>query len=194
MKPQHPVSLRLPFGSLRLHSWLILLALLPLAATAQTLIQNTTYANGEMIAVTGPTTIVANTDVTVSSGAEVTYLANTSIVLGHGFRANTGSNFSAAIVNGGLSPATGVQSTGTQSYSVVLGWNAVAGATGYNVYRNGVFIGGTSGTSFTAGNLAAGTTSAFTIRTRDGSNGYSEASQTLSVTTAASFEVFTPLP
>ncbi len=89
---------------------------------------------------------------------------------------------------------TGLQSTATQSYSVALAWNSVSGAAIYHLYRNGVYIGSTTGTTFNATSLAAGTAYSFTVQAQDGGSNYSAHSTTLNVTTAGSFEVFTPLP
>ncbi|MFZ5493763.1 MAG: fibronectin type III domain-containing protein [Verrucomicrobiota bacterium] len=93
----------------------------------------------------------------------------------------------------GSSP-TGLQTTSVQSYSVSLSWNAVSGATGYNVYRNGVKLTGSpqTGTAFADSNLSAGTTYTYGVTAIVGGN---ESPQTtLNVTTTGSFEVFTPLP
>lgn len=89
---------------------------------------------------------------------------------------------------------TGLQATSVQSYSVSLAWNAVSGATGYNVYRNGVKLTGSpqTGTTYADANLQGGTAYAYAVTAIVGG---SESPQTvLNVTTAASFEVFTPLP
>lgn len=94
----------------------------------------------------------------------------------------------------GLPAPTGFQATSTQSYSVALAWNAVSGATGYNVYRGGTKINASllTGTSFTDSTAQAGTTYTYTVKAVaiDGS----ESSASINVTTAGAFEVFTPLP
>lgn len=91
----------------------------------------------------------------------------------------------------GSSP-TGLQAT-SQSYGTGLSWNAVSGATGYNVYRNGVKLTGSpqTGTTYTDSNLQAGTTYTYAVTAIVG--GIESAQTTLNVTTAAAFEVFTPL-
>ncbi len=95
----------------------------------------------------------------------------------------------------GLSAPPGFQSTGTQSYSVALGWGAVAGATGYNLYRNGVKLNSSpiSGTAFTDATAQPGTNYTYAV-TAIATNGSESPAATINVTTAASFEVFTPLP
>ena len=79
----------------------ILLGLLgclpPLATHAQTTVTNTTYASGQTALVSGPTTIDAQTNVVVASGANVTYQASARIRLGPGFAASAGSAFHAVI-------------------------------------------------------------------------------------------------
>lgn len=95
----------------------------------------------------------------------------------------------------GLPAPTGFYATSAQSYSVGLAWNAVSGATGYNVYRNGVKLNGSAltGTSFTDATAQPGTSYSYTV-TAIANDGSESLAATLNVTTAGSFEVFTPLP
>jgi Glycine-rich domain/Putative Ig domain/Rhamnogalacturonan I lyases beta-sheet domain len=95
----------------------------------------------------------------------------------------------------GLSPPSGLQATGVLSYSVALGWNAVNGAVGYNVYRNGVKLNSSpiSGTSFTDTTAQPGTGYTYAVTAVASDNSESVAA-TLNLTTAGSFEVFAPLP
>lgn len=101
----------------------------------------------------------------------------------------------------GLPAPTGFQATTVHSYSVALAWNTVSGATGYNVYRNGTKLNSAllTGTTYTDNSTTnptnppqPGTAYAYTVKAVaiDGT----ESSATLNVTTAGSFEVFTPLP
>lgn len=94
----------------------------------------------------------------------------------------------------GLPAPTGFQATSIQSYSVALSWNAVTGATGYNVYRDSTKLNGSllTGTSFTDTAPLPGTAYTYTVKAvaADGS----ESSASIAVTTAASFELFTPFP
>lgn len=94
-----------------------------------------------------------------------------------------------------LPPPTGFQATSVQSYSVALGWSAVSGASGYNVYRNGVKLNASllSGTTYTDTTVAPGTAYSYTVRQVTGGIESGD-STAVNVTTAASFEVFTPLP
>ncbi|MCX4883288.1 chitinase [Streptomyces sp. NBC_00847] len=71
---------------------------------------------------------------------------------------------------GGSDPAPTVPGTpgglsvpGTTSSSVSLSWNPVAGATGYNVYRNGTKVTAVTGTSATVTGLAASTSYSFQV-------------------------------
>ena len=93
-----------------------------------------------------------------------------------------------------LSTPTGLATTSTQSYSVVLSWNAVSGAAQYHIYRNGAYVGSTTGTSFNVTGLNPSTSYSFTVQAQDSGSNYSAQSSALNLTTAASFEVFTPLP
>ena len=81
-------------------NFLKLLCLLGLAAPAgvlaQVTIQNTTYAAGQNVTVAN-SSIAANTNVVVASGAVVKYRGTSSITLGPGFTASSGSAFRAFI-------------------------------------------------------------------------------------------------
>jgi chitodextrinase len=71
---------------------------------------------------------------------------------------------------------------------VSFSWTASTdniGVIGYDVYRNGLLIGGTSGTAFTNTGLTAGTTYGYTVRAKDAAGNVSASSSTLSVTTNA---------
>ncbi|MFE0315587.1 chitinase [Streptomyces albogriseolus] len=87
-------------------------------------------------------------------------------------------------------PATpaGLTVSGTTDSSVTLAWNAVSGATGYTVYRDGTRVTAVTGTSATVTGLAASTSYSFqvaaanaagesaksaavTVRTRDNGGG-----------------------
>ncbi|MDD2764142.1 MAG: fibronectin type III domain-containing protein [Opitutaceae bacterium] len=92
-----------------------------------------------------------------------------------------------------LAPPTNFQSTLTGSTFVQLSWSAVSGATSYRVYRNGALIGSPTTTSFTDSTVTPGTAYTYTVEARDGYGNVSPVA-TLNVTTAASLEVFTPLP
>ncbi|WP_228917590.1 chitinase [Streptomyces sp. DH20] len=62
-------------------------------------------------------------------------------------------------------PATpsGLTVSGTTASSVTLAWNAVAGATGYTVYRDGTRVTAVTGTSATVTGLAASTSYSFQV-------------------------------
>lgn len=57
----------------------------------------------------------------------------------------------------------GLSVSGTTSSSVSLAWNAVSGATGYSVYRDGTKVTAVSGTSATVTGLAASTSYSFQV-------------------------------
>jgi hypothetical protein len=88
----------------------------------------------------------------------------------HGWYAQGGYNADDVSLTGPggtvLPPAapTGLAVTAATSSSVSLSWTGSAGATGYNVYRNGTrALTGVAGTSATVSGLAASTTSTFTV-------------------------------
>ncbi|MEN3533686.1 glycosyl hydrolase family 18 protein [Microbispora sp. ZYX-F-249] len=82
----------------------------------------------------------------------------------------------------------GLRVTGTTSSSVSLAWNASAddvGVTGYQVYRGSQLVTTVTGTAYTDGGLASGTTYAYTVRARDAAGNVSAASTAVSATTGA---------
>ncbi|KUM77962.1 chitinase [Streptomyces griseorubiginosus] len=92
---------------------------------------------------------------------------------------------------GGGDPAPTVPSTpggltvsGTSSSSVSLAWNAVSGATGYNVYRDGTKVTAVTGTSATVTGLAASTSYGFQV-TATNTAGESAKSATVTGRTSA---------
>ncbi|MEV6212303.1 glycoside hydrolase family 6 protein [Kitasatospora sp. NPDC051914] len=83
---------------------------------------------------------------------------------------------------------TGLAGTATSS-SVALTWTASTdnvGVTGYDVYRNGILVGSTAGTSFTNTGLTASTAYSYTVRAKDAAGNVSAASAALVVTTSPS--------
>ncbi|MEV5435617.1 glycoside hydrolase family 18 protein [Streptomyces sp. NPDC052682] len=79
---------------------------------------------------------------------------------------------------------SGLRVTGTTSSSVSLAWNAVSGATGYTVYRDGTKATAVSGTSATVTGLAAATAYGFQV-TATNAAGESARSATVTGRTAA---------
>ncbi|MGX1367755.1 chitinase [Streptomyces canus] len=79
----------------------------------------------------------------------------------------------------------GLTVSGTSSSSVSLAWNAVSGATGYQVYRDGTKVTAVTGTSATVTGLAASTSYGFQV-TAVNSAGESAKSGAVTATTSAS--------
>src|SRR5262249_10015941 len=82
---------------------------------------------------------------------------------------------------------TGLTASGTTACGTTLHWNAVSAPnacaiTGYNVFKNGVLIGGTNTTTFQVSGLAASTTFSFAVAATDGA-GTGANSAAISVTT-----------
>ncbi|WP_314411024.1 chitinase [Streptomyces kroppenstedtii] len=84
-------------------------------------------------------------------------------------------------------PATpaGLNVASTTSSSVSLAWNAVSGASGYNVYRSGTKVAAVTGTSATVTGLAASTAYSFQV-TATNTAGESAKSTAVTGTTKAS--------
>ena len=85
-------------------------------------------------------------------------------------------------------PATPTAS-GTSGTGTTLSWTTGSSVTGYDVYKNGTYLGeatATSGTStYTVSGLSPSTTYTFTVKARDAANDVSAASSGVSVTTSA---------
>ncbi|MFG2683003.1 chitinase [Streptomyces sp. NPDC048392] len=77
----------------------------------------------------------------------------------------------------------GLNVSGTTSNSASLAWNAVPGATGYNVYRGGTKVTAVTGTSATVTGLAASTSYSFQV-TATNAAGESAKSATVTARTA----------
>jgi poly(3-hydroxybutyrate) depolymerase len=96
-------------------------------------------------------------------------------------------------VGSGTPPAnlpapTGLGTSGATANSMVLGWGAVNGAAGYNVYRGATKANATlvAATSFTDTGLAAGTTYSWTVRAVDSNGAEGPASAAATGTTTGS--------
>jgi poly(3-hydroxybutyrate) depolymerase len=89
---------------------------------------------------------------------------------------------------GGLPAPTGVATSGATTSSMVITWQAVTGASGYNVYRNGTKDNATkiTGTSYTDTGLTAGTTYGWQVAALDASDVEGALSATVNGTTAGS--------
>lgn len=87
-----------------------------------------------------------------------------------------------------VQPPAGLAVAGTTSNSVTLSWSAAAGASGYNVYRNGTRInaGAITATGYTDGSLAASTSFNYQVSSL-GSSGESALSAAVSATTRSSW-------
>ncbi len=86
-------------------------------------------------------------------------------------------------------PPTGLAAGTTTASTVPLTWNAVSGATGYNIYRNGVKVTATplTTTSYTSTGLAASTTYSFQASSVGSGSVESALSGAVSATTKAAF-------
>ncbi|MFB8101273.1 MULTISPECIES: chitinase [unclassified Streptomyces] len=78
----------------------------------------------------------------------------------------------------------GLKTTATTSSSVSLSWNAVSGASGYNVYRGGTKVASATGPSATVTGLAASTAYSFQV-TATNAAGESAKSAAVTATTTA---------
>lgn len=86
----------------------------------------------------------------------------------------------------GLTAPQSLRSGGTPTTAAIpLTWNAVSGASSYVVYRGGTQLATVSGTSYTAGSLAASTSYSFTVRAQSSGGTLSPASNTYTGKTAA---------
>lgn len=83
-----------------------------------------------------------------------------------------------------LDPPSGLMTTAISSSTVSLSWNALAGAMGYLVYRDGVLIGTTASPNFWDSRLAANTTYQYRIYGYNAQEPQSAQFASISVTTA----------
>jgi poly(3-hydroxybutyrate) depolymerase len=90
-----------------------------------------------------------------------------------------------------LPAPTGVSTSGATSNSMLIGWSAVTGAVGYNVYRGGSKANASlvGATSFTDSGLSSGTTYSWTVKAVDGNGAESPPSAPASGTTTGSAAV-----
>ncbi|WP_204843884.1 discoidin domain-containing protein [Saccharothrix algeriensis] len=86
------------------------------------------------------------------------------------------------------SAPAGLRVTGTTSSSASLAWTASTdnvGVAGYDVLRDGVVVGETTGTTYTDGGLAPSTGYGYAVRARDAAGNTSGSSNEVRATTAA---------
>ncbi|WP_168735464.1 DUF4832 domain-containing protein [Cohnella fermenti] len=82
-----------------------------------------------------------------------------------------------------------VAATSVTASSISLSWSASTdnvGVAGYDVYRNGTYVGTTASTAYTDTGLSAGTTYSYTVKAKDAAGNVSAASGAASGTTSAS--------
>lgn len=78
--------------------------------------------------------------------------------------------------------------SGTTQTTTSLSWSGATdavGVTGYDVYKDGVLLGSTSGTTYNVSGLTSSTTYVFTVKAKDAAGNVSVASNAVSVTTLA---------
>ncbi|GMK47426.1 hypothetical protein PghCCS26_45560 [Paenibacillus glycanilyticus] len=86
------------------------------------------------------------------------------------------------------STPTNAAATSVSSSQINLSWTASmdnAGVIGYNIYRNGVLAGSTTGTTYSDTGLSASTSYSYTVKAKDAAGNESAASGTVSATTLA---------
>jgi RHS repeat-associated protein len=113
-------------------------------AHAQTTVSNTTYGSGQTATVVGPQTVTTSGTVTVSSGANVRFLATSSVTLNAGFSCS-GSTFQAATDTVPPTVPTGFSLSNDTNTSFTLNWAAstdpMVPVTSYQISYNGTTLG-----------------------------------------------------
>lgn len=124
--------------------------------------------NGAQIT-TNPVTQTKYTDTGLSTGTTYQYTVTT--VAGGGSSAP--SNVVSATTTGPPPPLASpvLRLDGTSSSTAAISWNAVSGASGYTIHRNGAEIRNTTSTTFTDTDLIPETTYVYTV------NGYTSSGQ-----------------
>lgn len=113
--------------------------------------------------------------VSLSCGTTYTLYGKIRDALGN--ETNAGSTSVTTVVCTPSAP-TGVSASAVSQTQINISWNAVSGATGYYVYRDGTQITSTTGTSYSNTGLTCGTNYSYTVRAYNagGTSGYSTAS------------------
>ncbi|UJF33920.1 family 14 glycosylhydrolase [Paenibacillus hexagrammi] len=123
------------------------------------------------------------------------YLFNTGISTYTPGANNANGTITAGAPTGGSADTTAptvpsnLTSTAKTDTSVTLSWTAstdAVGVTGYEIWRDGVKVGTTAGTSYTQTGLAAGTAYSYSVKAYDAVGNTSAASTSISVTTNTS--------
>jgi len=81
---------------------------------------------------------------------------------------------------------TNLASSNVTQTSVQLSWTASTdnvGVTGYDIYKDGIFLVNTAGTSYTVNSLSASTSYSFYVKAKDAAGNVSSASNTVNITT-----------
>lgn len=109
------------------------------------------------------------------------------IASGSGSGSGSGAGTGTPPTNPALPAPTGLTVSGATATSMTLGWGAVSGANGYNIYRNGNKTNAlsVSVTSYTDTGLAPSTTYSWTVRAVDASWVEGDASNAVSAATLA---------
>ncbi len=142
------------------------------------------YRNGSLVGSVGGTTF---TDTGLSVGSSYTYT-----ITAHDSAGNTSAqsaSFSASSSTDTTPPTipASVHSTSLLDTSVGISWSASTddvAVVGYKIYRDGVLVGTTAGTSFTDTGLSPVTNYVYTVKAYDAASNNSTASAGLNVTTA----------
>lgn len=99
---------------------------------------------------------------------------------------NTNFTITAGVTDTIAPTAPTLTATGTTETTTNLSWSGATdnvAVTGYDVYRDGVFLASTASTTYTVSGLIASTTYSFTVRAKDAAGNVSPDSNSVSVTT-----------
>jgi hypothetical protein len=156
--------------TIRLPAYLLGAMALSLAAHAQTTVQGPiNYGSGQAATVLGPQTVTTSGTVTVSSGANVNFVATSSITLNAGFSCS-GSTFEASVDNTPPSTPQSLSVANQTAGSIALTWTASTdnfGGVTYDIFLNGSLVGSTAATSFTLTGLSPNTSYTITVNAHD---------------------------
>jgi fibronectin type 3 domain-containing protein len=141
------------------------------------------YRNGTLIASPGTDSF---TDTGLTNGTAYTYIVVAVSSLGESPNSTQQTATPLAPITVPATPTGLTASPGITT--VMLNWNAVTGATSYNVYRNGASIAAPNGTSFTDSHLVNGTTYTYMVFAVD-SGGTGAGSLQVSATPSGSVPV-----
>ncbi len=145
--------------------------------------------------VTGNTALTNDNTGLTGSGRYVRIYA-TSRATAYGYSIFALEVYGSQVDNQAPAAPANLRSTGATSTTASLAWNAATdniGVTGYDVYKDGVFLASVTGTTYTATGLTVNTSYSFTVKAKDAAGNVSAASTAVQVSTVNNLALNKPV-